>query len=70
MFFAGRDLHFDIFDKHKKSLVNTHAVERNMCVIYVLQRNSDDERCLQKGKKQANFELLRLDHLKFRIPTA
>ena len=32
---------------------------------YVLELNSDDERCLQKAQKLANFELLMLHHLKF-----
>ena len=34
------------------------------------KQNSDDESFSQKPKKLANFELLRLQHLKFENPTA
>ena len=37
---------------------------------YVLQQNSNDERCLESTEKLANFVLLSLYHLIYRIPTA
>ena len=34
-------------------------------VIYDLRQNSDDKMCLQKAKKQPNFQILRLYHPEF-----
>ena len=40
-------------------------IEVTQIFIYVLQLNFDDERCLQKAMKVANFESLMFHHLKF-----
>ena len=37
-------------------------------VIKVLQQNSDDERCLQKSEKLANFEKLKVASFKISYP--
>ena len=39
-------------------------------VFYVLRYNLNDEKCLRKAQKVANFDLLRFHHLKFQIPRA
>ena len=39
-------------------------------IIYFLQQNTDNKKCLLKVYKQADIEILRLHYLKFQIPTA
>ena len=49
-------------------ITNCHESYEN-CHKYSSE-NSDNERYLQNAWKQAVFEILRLYHLKFQIPTA
>ena len=51
--------------------INNHFPKKiPKILIYVLQLNSNDERCFRKAKKPANLEFIRFHHFKFQIPTA
>ena len=45
-----------------KKIVFTNFVKKvaNLVIYVFFQKNSDDEKCLQKADKKANFEFLRL----------
>ena len=59
---------------HNQNLIFTKIVIANFqkitkIIIYVLRRNSDDERCLKKPGNKQILNNFRLNHFKFKLPT-